>query len=30
MQIEGVQNNGSTLRLEMGLSGFSAAIDKLQ
>lgn len=30
LQIEGVQNNGGALRLEMSLSGFSAAIDKLR
>ncbi len=30
LQIEGVQNNGSALRLEMSLSGFSAAMDKLR
>lgn len=30
LQIEGVQNNGSTLRLQMSLSGFAAAIDKLR
>lgn len=30
LQIEGVQNNGNALRLEMGLMGFSAAMDKLR
>lgn len=30
MQLEGVQNNGAILRLEMSLAGFSASVDKLQ
>jgi invasion protein IalB len=30
LQIEGVQNNGAALRLEMSLSGFSASVDKLR
>jgi invasion protein IalB len=30
LQIEGVQNNGAMLRLEMSLAGFSASADKLQ
>ncbi|WP_103257930.1 invasion associated locus B family protein [Tabrizicola aquatica] len=30
LQIEGVQNNGSALRMEMSLSGFAAAFDKLR
>lgn len=30
LQIEGVQNNGNALRLEMSLVGFSASIDKLR
>jgi invasion protein IalB len=30
LQIEGVQNNGSALRMEMSLSGFGAAFDKLR
>jgi invasion protein IalB len=30
LQITGVQNNGAALRLEMGLGGFSASVDKLR
>jgi invasion protein IalB len=30
LQIEGVQNNGAALRLEMSLAGFSASVDKLR
>lgn len=30
LEIAGVQNNGSALRLELGLAGFAAAMDKLR